>query len=58
MKFDTVSVVKQSVQYGVCYSGFAQGLMPESDGELACDDGGAQLHPVLDDLQKLTCLLG
>ncbi len=51
-----MGVVDESVEYGVCQCGIADGLMPMLDRELTGDDGGAAAMAVFEDLQQIAAL--
>ena len=48
-----VSVVNETVQDGVTQGGVADDVMPEFDGDLACDDGRGATVAIIKDLQKV-----
>src|SRR5262245_60488038 len=52
-ELDAVRVLEQPVQDGVGHGGFPERFVPVGDGQLAGDDGGAQLRSVLDDLEQV-----
>ena len=55
---EAVCVVDETVENGVGDGGVGDDLMPVIDRNLACDDGGATLMPVVDDLEEIAALVG
>ncbi len=51
-------VLEEAVEDSVGDGGLAEGFVPHGDGELAGDDGGAQLDAVLDHLENVGGLVG
>jgi hypothetical protein len=56
-ELDAVGVLDQAVEGGVGQGGVGDGLVPGVDGELADDEGGAELVAVLCDLEQVLGLL-
>ena len=48
-----VSVVNETVQYGVAQGGIADDIVPMFDGDLAGDDGRGATVAIVEDLQKV-----
>src|SRR5438270_472765 len=55
---DAVHVLEEAVQDAVGDGRLAESFVPHGDGQLAGDDGGAQLHVVFYDLEHVGGLVG
>ena len=54
---DCVGIVDKPVQNGIGQRGFSDALVPEVDGILAGDQGGAGLPAVFEDFQEIVSLV-
>ena len=54
---EAVCVVDETVENGVGDGGIGDDLVPVIHGNLAGDDGGATLMPVVDDLEEIAALV-
>jgi len=57
-EIEAVCVVNETVENGVGDGWVSDDLVPMIHGNLACDDGGATLMPVVDDLEEIAALVG
>src|SRR3954453_4748732 len=58
VELEAVHVGDEPIEDAVGHGGFGQGVVPQGHGELAGDDGGAQLDAVLDDFEHVGGLVG
>jgi hypothetical protein len=54
---DAVGLMEKPVEHRLGQGGVSHGAVPGGDRELAGDERGAELGPVLDDLQAIAALL-
>ena len=55
-EYEAVCIVDETVENGVGDGGIGDDLVPVIDWDLAGDDGGTTLMPVVNDLEKIAAL--
>lgn len=57
-EFQSIGIVHDAVEDGVCEGGFADDVMPGRKWSLAGDEDGPRTVPVFDDFHQITALVG